>query len=158
MPKCHGCYYCLLPLPHPQLFSKACLHEMSPVQLSGGTAHGFCLIKQSQRKKENFGGVTEVQHKQCVVALINTIVAPVDCFYIIPLAHTADAIVTPFLFLVEQCCGGSSNQTASMGHHHCNLLAAPHILFFCLSEVRWCHSIAVPSLQQVQQMTCCSID
>jgi len=57
------------------------------------------LIEQSQGKKSNFGGVTELLCKRRVVAWIDVIVKPVDCCYIIPLAHTAEAIITLFLFL-----------------------------------------------------------
>jgi len=129
---------------------------MSPVQLTGGTAHDFCPIEQSHRKKWNFGGVTEVHHERRVAAWINAIVAPVDCFYFIPLAHTADAIVTLFWFLVVQCCGGSSTQTASMGHHQCNSLAPPHMLYFWLSQ---CKEVRRQSLAATSPWTtCCGID
>jgi len=79
-------------------------------------------MQRSEAASLDCSGITAVS--------IDAIVAPVDCFYVIPLAHTAGVIVALFLLLVEQCCGGSSTQTAYNGHHHCNPLAPPHILFF----------------------------
>jgi len=88
------------------------------------------LIEQSQGKKSNFGGVTELLCKRRVVAWIDVIVKPVDCCYIIPPSAHRRSHYHTLLVFVEQCCGGSIAQTTSMEHHHCNLLGALHMLVF----------------------------
>jgi len=122
MPTRHGRYYCMLPFLVEQCHtcsssSKPASKRCHPCNSLVALHIVFYLIEQSHRKKWNFGGVTEVQHEQCVAAWINAIVTPADCFYFILLVHIVDANVRLFLFPVEQCCRGSSAQTIILLKH-----------------------------------------